>query len=93
MIFGHPKCPPVAILWKWKIIKKIKVDYWSEMAKNAIESDFRSSKMASRHPFCEEKKVAYWSEMLRNAIKSDFRSSKMPLGKYTNSSFILIYVC
>ena len=31
--------------------KKIKVAYWSEMARNAIKIDFRSSKM----PFCEKK--------------------------------------
>ena len=42
VIFGHPKWPPAAILWK-----KIKVVYWSEMARNAIKSDFRSSKMAA----------------------------------------------
>ena len=41
VIFGHPKWPLAAILWK-----KIKVAYWSEMVRNAIESDFRSSKMA-----------------------------------------------
>ena len=40
VIFGHPKWPPAAILWK-----RIKVVYWYEMAINAIESDFRSSKM------------------------------------------------
>ena len=26
---------------------KLKVSYWSEMARNATESDFRTSKMAS----------------------------------------------
>ena len=35
-----------------------------EMARNAIESDFRTSKMAA-----EKKKVLYRSEMARNAIK------------------------
>ena len=35
------------------------------MARNAIESEFRTSKMADR------------SEMARNAIESDFRISKM----------------
>ena len=35
------------------------------MARNAIESEFRISKMADR------------SEMCRNAIESDFRTSKM----------------
>ena len=48
VIFGHPKWPPAAILFtKWKI----KVWYWSEMARNAIESDFRSSKLAAGSHF------------------------------------------
>ena len=76
VIFGHPKWPLAAILWK-----KIKVAYWSEMARNAIKSDFRSSKMAAGSHFVKNKskqiKVAYWSEMARNPIESDFRSSKM----------------
>ena len=36
----------------------------SEMVRNVIESDFRTSKMAA-----EKKKVPYRSEMARNAIK------------------------
>ena len=40
----------------------------SEMARNVIESEFRTSKMADR------------SEMARNAIESDFRISKMADG-------------
>ena len=39
------------------------------MAKNAIESDFRTSNMADR------------SEMARNVIESDFRTSKMATKK------------
>ena len=50
VIFGHPKCPPAAILWK-----KIKVAYWSEMMINAIESDFRSSKMVAGSHFVKTK--------------------------------------
>ena len=42
VIFGHPKWPPAAILWNKK-----KVAHWSEMARNAIKSDFQSSKMAA----------------------------------------------
>ena len=42
VIFGHPK---------WKKIFKKKVAYLSEMARNAIESDFRSSKMAAGGQF------------------------------------------
>ena len=56
--FGHPKWPPAAILWK-----QIQVAYWSEMGRNAIKSDFRSSKMAAGSHFVNKKiKVAYWSE-------------------------------
>ena len=36
--FGHPKCPTAAILSKNS--QKIKVAYRSEMARNAIESEF-----------------------------------------------------
>ena len=42
------------------------------MARNAIESDFRTSKMAT-----EKQKVPYRFEMARNAIESEFRTSKM----------------
>ena len=45
VIFGHPKWPPVAILWK--ISKKNKVAYWSEMPRNVIETDLHSSKMVT----------------------------------------------
>ena len=38
------------------------------MARNAIESEFRTSKLADR------------SEMARNAIKIDFRTSKISTG-------------
>ena len=46
------------------------------MARNAIKSDFRSSKRAAGGHFVK-KKVVYLSEMVRNAIESDFWSSKM----------------
>ena len=48
-----------------------KVVYRSEMARNAIESDFRTSKMAA------EKKNLYRSEIARIAIESEFQKSKM----------------
>ena len=70
VIFGHRKLPPAAMLWKKKVA------HWSEIARNAIKSDFRSSKMTAGSHFMK-KKVAYWSEMARNAIKIHFRSSKM----------------
>ena len=46
---------------------KKKITYRSEMVRNVIESDFRSSKMAVLWKKLQ-KKVAYWSEMARNAI-------------------------
>ena len=49
--FGHPKWPPVAILSK---IKKKKVPYESEMARNPNESDFRTSKMAATGHFVKK---------------------------------------
>ena len=75
VIFGHPKWPPVAILWKKS--KKIQVAYWSEMWSKVI---FGHPKWPPAAILCE-KKVAYWSEMARNAIKSDFQSSKMVIQK------------
>ena len=49
-------------------LKKLnKVPYGYEMARNAIESEFRTSKMADQ------------SEMARNAIQSDFQTSKMAI--------------
>ena len=56
--------------------KNLKVAYWSEMARNVIESIFRSSKLAAGSHLVNKfknNKVAYWSEMARNAIQSDFR--------------------
>ena len=58
-----------------------KVAYWSEMARNVMESDFRSSKIAAGghfvKKFSKKLKVAYWSEIARNAIERDFQSSKI----------------
>ena len=50
--FGHPKWPTSAILSK--ISKQIKVAYRSEMARNAIESEFRTSKMAAGSHFVKK---------------------------------------
>ena len=50
------------------------------MARNAIESEFRTSNMADGSHFVKnfhKKKVEYQSEMARNAFKSEFRTSKM----------------
>ena len=56
--FGHPKWPTAAILSK--ISKKIKILYWSKMARNAIESEFRTSKMADGSHFVKiSKKNSY----------------------------------
>ena len=90
VIFGLPKWLPAA-----NLSTKIKVAYWSEMARNAIESGFQSSKMAASSHFVKtKKKVWYWSEMARNAIESDFRSSKMAAGSHfvnKNQSCVLIW--
>ena len=66
--------------WNNPIVeKKIKVAYWSEMARNTNESDFRSPRMAAGEKILsflrKNIKVAYWSEMARN--ETDFQSSKM----------------
>ena len=50
------------------------------MARNAIESYLRTSKMAAGGHFVKKfkkNKVPYGSEMARNAIESEFRTSKM----------------
>ena len=68
------------------------------MARNAIESDFRTSKMAAEknnkilyrsemariaiESEFQTSKMADRSEMARNAIKSDFRTSKMSVGSH-----------
>ena len=57
--FGHPK---------WPI--NLKNLYRSEIARIAIESEFRKSKLANR------------SEMARNAIESEFRTSKVAAGSH-----------
>ena len=59
MIFRHPKWPPK---------NKFCIDL--KMARIAIESEFRKSKMADR------------SEMAINAIESEFRTSKMAAGSH-----------
>ena len=58
-----------------------KVPYWSEMARNAIESEFRTSKMAAGSHFVkksQKQKLWYWSEIVR----SDFWTSKMATGSH-----------
>ena len=52
------------------------------MARNAIESDFQSSKMAAGGHFVKnyKKRVAYESKMARNALESDFQPTKMAAG-------------
>ena len=53
--FGHPKLPTTV-----KYLKKIEVAYRSEMARNAIESEFRTSKMGAGSHFVRlKKKVSY----------------------------------
>ena len=53
------------------------------MARNAIESEFRTSKMADGShlsKISKKNKLAYRSEMARNSIESEFRTSKMADG-------------
>ena len=50
------------------------------MARNAIKSEFRTSKIADVSHFVrnlKKIKVSYGSEMTRNAIESEIRTSKM----------------
>ena len=49
---GHPKWPTAVILSN--ISKNIKVAYRSEMARNAIESEFRTSKMGAGGHFIKK---------------------------------------
>ena len=66
VIFGHPKLAPK---------KTNKILYRSEMARIAIESEYRKSKMANR------------SEMARNTIENEFRTSKMTDGSHFLKNF------
>ena len=50
--FGHPKWPTAVILCK--LSKKNKVAYRSEMARNAIKSEFRTSKMGAGGHFVKQ---------------------------------------
>ena len=53
------------------------------MARNAIETEFRTSKICAGGYFVKNlKKVSYWSEMARNAIESEFQTSKMAAGSH-----------
>ena len=76
--FGHPIWSTAVILSK---ISQKKVAYRSEMAKNAIESEFRTSKMGAGSHFVKKilKKICIdikWSEM---QSKVNFRHPKWPL--------------
>ena len=55
------------------------------MARNVIQSEFRTSKMADGSHFAKNFKnfkVVYRSEMARNEIESDFLTSKMATGSH-----------
>ena len=65
--FGHPKWAPGAILWK----KNKKVSYWSEMARNATESDFRTSKMAAGSHFVKKIAKIKIVVLIWNGMKCD----------------------
>ena len=86
--FGHPKWPTAAIVSK--ILKTIKVSYWSEMAKHVIKSDFRTSKISAGGHFVKiskKNKKNYWSKMARNVIGSYSRPSKMGAGGHFVKKF------
>ena len=60
------------------------------MARNAIESEIRTSKMGAGGHFVKKiKKNSFCSEMARNAIESDFRTSKMDAGSHFCNTFFL----
>ena len=67
--FGHPKWPTAAIL------SKIKVSYLSEMARNAIKSEFRISKISAGGHFVKKfkEKIRIDLKMARNVIEREFR--------------------
>ena len=94
--------------WKWisdiqngwaimsKNSKINKVAYRSDMARNAIENEFRTSKMGAGDHFVKQFfQNPYWSKMARNVIKSEFGTSKMGTGghfaKIKKKSFALIW--
>ena len=54
------------------------------MARNALESEFRTSKMGAGGHFVKihKIKVLYLSEMARIATESDFRTFKMAAGSH-----------
>ena len=66
-----------------KNVQKNKIPYRFKMARNAIESEFRTSKMGDGGHFVKNSKkikIPYWSKMARNAIESEFRTSKVGAG-------------
>ena len=81
VIFGHPKWPLAAILWKKIKTNKSCVLIWN--GEKCHRKWFSVIQNGRRQPFCEQnKKNDYCSEMARNAIESDFRSSKMAAGSH-----------
>ena len=60
------------------------------MARNVIQSEFRTSKMADGSHFVknfQKNKVVCGSEMARNEIESDLRISKMATGSHFVNKF------
>ena len=57
-----------------KQIHKIKLWYWSEMIRNAIQSDFLTSKMATGGHFKKhlQKKLREWFEQCSNRLLADY---------------------
>ena len=77
--FGHPKWPTAAILSK--ISKEIKVAYRSQLARNVIKNEFRSSKMSDgghfiknfKKKFCIHQKCDWkWFSDIQNGRRQPF---------------------
>ena len=54
------------------------IAYWSEMARNAIESDFRSSKMATINHFVKKKKLHIALKWWEMRLKVNYGNAKCP---------------
>ena len=80
---GLPKWPLASIS---KIISKKKVEYWSEMARYAFESNFRSSKMVAGSHFVNfSLPIRKWFSVIQNGHRRPFWK------KNQKQSWILIW--
>ena len=95
VIFGHPKWSPEAILWKH--FKQMKVSYWSEMARNAIKSDFWSSKNGSCVVIWEdgEKCDRRWFSVIQGHRRPFCKQMYVCIfcGRLTSQQADIVYIC